>query len=175
MPASTVPTPKAASDTARFRLMCRQFQWLSIFMVCSVGAVMGLTWIGAPVILWLREGREMFTPGHLRALVWFSPVVFYLFAVWSIGAAMGQLAKGRLIQPILSAALRRVGLALGLGGVMSVFVVSNLSRILESGRGGYLHFDVAGMTLGMIGGALFLLGRVMDQAGRIQAELDEMV
>lgn len=164
-----------APDLARFRLMCRQFHWLSIFMVGSVGLVLGLTWIGAPVFLWLRDGRELFTTGHLRALVWFSPVVFYLFAVWSIGAAMGQLARGRLIQPTLAAALRRVGLALGLGGVMSVFVVSNLSRIIESGRGGFLHFDVAGMTLGMIGGALFLLGRVVDQAGQLQAELDEMV
>ena len=34
---------------------------------------------------------------------------------------------------------------------------------------------VAGMTLGMIGGALFLLGRVVDQAGAVQAELDEMI
>jgi hypothetical protein len=80
-----------------------------------------------------------------------------------------------LIQPTLSGALRKVGLALGIGGVTSVFVVTNLTRVLEGGRGGFLHFDVAGMTLGMIGGALFLLGRVMDQAGRVQAELDEMI
>ncbi|MGZ9114541.1 MAG: DUF2975 domain-containing protein, partial [Brevundimonas sp.] len=106
---------------------------------------------------------------------WFSPTAFYLFGVWSIGSAMGQLAKGRLIQPTLSSALRRVGLSLGLGGVLSVFVVTNLIRLVENGRGGFLHFDVAGMTLGMIGGALFLLGRVVDQAGRVQAELDEMI
>ena len=31
------------------------------------------------------------------------------------------------------------------------------------------------MTLGMIGGALFLLGRVLDQAADVQAELDEMI
>lgn len=164
-----------ATETARFRLMCRQFQWLSILMVAGVGGIMVLTWIGAPLIFWMRDGKDLFSTGHLRALVWFSPVAFYLFGVWSIGAAMGQLARGRLIQPTLASALRRVGLALGLGGVMSVFVVSNLTRIIESGRGGFLHFDVAGMTLGMIGGALVLLGRVMDQAGRIQAELEEMV
>ena len=58
---------------------------------------------------------------------------------------------------------------------MSVFVVTNLARVIEGGRGSFLHFDVAGMTLGMIGGALFLLGRVIDQADRIQAELDEMI
>ncbi|WP_262423285.1 hypothetical protein [Brevundimonas denitrificans] len=108
-------------------------------------------------------------------MIWVSPTAFYLFAIWSIGAAMGQLAKGRLIQPTLSDALRRVGLALGFGGLLSVFGVTNLIRLIEGGTGGWAYFDVAGMTLGMIGGALFLLGRVIDHAGRVQAELDAMI
>ena len=163
------------TDLTRFRRMCAQFRWLAVFMVVTIGAAMALTWIGAPLIYWARDGENPFTPRVLSAIVWFSPVAFYLFGVWSIGSAMGQLAKGRLIQPTLASALRRVGLSLGLGGVMSVFVVSNLMRLIDHSRGGFLHFDVAGMTLGMIGGALFLLGRVIDQAGRLQAELDEMV
>ena len=57
----------------------------------------------------------------------------------------------------------------------SVFIVSNLMRLVGFTKGSYLNFDVAGMTLGMIGGALFLLGRVMDQALAAQAELDEMI
>ena len=163
------------TDLVRFRRMCGQFRWLTVFMVVTVGGVLLLTWIGVPLIFWLRDGSDPLQASTLSALVWFSPTAFYLFGVWSIGSAMGQLAKGRLIQPTLSSALRRVGLSLGLGGVMSVFVVSNLVRMIEHGRGGLLHFDVAGMTLGMIGGALFLLGRVVDQAGRVQAELDEMI
>ena len=113
--------------------------------------------------------------GIAASLIWIAPALCYLFGVWSIGGGMGQLAKGRLIQPTLAATLRRVGLALGFGGVISVFVVTNLLRLIGSTEGGYLHFDVAGMTLGMIGGALFLLGRVVDQAGAVQAELDEMI
>ena len=163
------------TDLTRFRRMCAQFRWLAVFMVVTIGAAMLLTWVGAPLFFWLRDGRDPFTTATLAALVWFSPVVFYLFGVWSIGSAMGQLSRGRLIQPTLSSALRRVGLSLGLGGVMSVFIVSNLMRLIENGRGGLLHFDVAGMTLGMIGGALFLLGGVVDQAGKVQAELDEMI
>jgi hypothetical protein len=164
------------SDLTRFRRMCGQFRWLAIFMVVSVGGLMLLTWVAIPLIAWFREGASPLRPPVLAALVWYTPTAFYLFGVWSIGSAMGQLAKGRLIQPTLSAALRRVGLALGAGGLMSVFVVPNLVRLLGHTQGGsYLHFDVAGMTLGMIGGALFLLGRVMDQAGRVQAELDEMI
>jgi hypothetical protein len=163
------------TDLVRFRRMCGQFRWLTMFMVVTVGGGLLLTLIGAPIIFWLREGRAPLPPATITALIWFSPTAFYLFGVWSIGSAMGQLARGRLIQPTLSSALRRVGLALGLGGVLSVFGVSNLVRLVETGRGGFLHFDVAGMTLGMIGGALFLLGRVVDQAGRMQAELDEMI
>jgi len=163
------------TDLVRFRRMCGQFRWLAVFMVVTVGGGLLLTWIAGPVIFWMRDGRDPFEASTLAGLVWFSPTAFYLFGVWSIGSAMGQLARGRLIQPTLSSALRRVGLSLGLGGVLSVFVVSNLVRLIEHGRGGFLHFDVAGMTLGMIGGALFLLGRVVDQAGRVQAELDEMI
>ncbi len=163
------------TDLTRFRRMCAQFRWLAVFMVVSIGAGMVLTFVGAPLFMWLRDGNVPWRAPQLGALIWFTPAAFYLFGVWSIGSAMGQLAKGRLIQPILSSTLRRVGLALGIGGVISVFGVSNLFRLLGYGSGGILHFDVGGMTLGMIGGALFLLGRVMDQAGRIQAELDEMI
>lgn len=163
------------TDLTRFRRMCAQFRWLAVFMVVTIGAGMVLTFVGAPLFMWLRDGNVPWRAPQLGALIWFTPAAFYLFGVWSIGSAMGQLAKGRLIQPILSSTLRRVGLALGIGGVISVFGVSNLFRLLGYGPGGFLHFDVGGMTLGMIGGALFLLGRVMDQAGRIQAELDEMI
>ena len=76
---------------------------------------------------------------------------------------------------VRSLALRRVGLALGFGGLLSVFGVTNLMRLLGDERSSWAYFDVAGMTLGMIGGALFLLGRVIDQAGLLQAEMDEMI
>lgn len=163
------------TDTNRFRLMCRQFNWLAIFMVLSVGALLALMNLVVPVVFTLRGDHpgldEMWVVGAVKAV----PSLFYLFAVWSIGSAMGQLAKGRLIQPVMADALRRVGLALGFGGLFSVFAMTNLLRILTGGHGGWLYFDVSGMTLGMIGGALFLLGRVMEQAARVQSELDDMI
>jgi hypothetical protein len=143
--------------------------------VTSVGALLALMHVVAPGVM-LARGDYPGTPGGWVAdIVWAMPTVFYLFAVWSIGAAMGQLSKGRLIQPILVHALRRVGLSLGMGGLFSVFGVTNIVRLIEGGRGSFAYFDVAGMTLGMIGGALFLLGGVMEQAGKVQAELDEMI
>jgi hypothetical protein len=163
------------TDTARFRRRCAQFRWLAVFMVASVGALLALIYVLAPGILMARGDYTGAPTRWLAQLVWALPTAFHLFDVWSIGAAMGQLSKGRLIQPTLVHALRRVGIALGLGGLLSVFGVTNLVRLVESGRGGWAYFDVAGMTLGMIGGALFLLGGVMEQAGKVQAELDEMI
>ena len=164
----------AADDLARFRHMCRQFRWLAIFMVCSVGAILALMYVIVPAVFVVRREHRDLTL-LLREIVWASPSLLYLFAVWSIGSGLGQLAKGRWIQPTLSSALRRVGLALGFGGVLSVFGVTNLMRLLGDERSSWAYFDVAGMTLGMIGGALFLLGRVLDQATRLQAEMDEMI
>ncbi len=163
------------AEIDRFRLRCRQFRWLAIFMVVSVGALLVLMHAIAPTVMMARGRLDLEASRWLSQVVWASPTLFYLFAVWSIGSALGQLGRGRLIQPTLADALRRVGLALGFGGLLSVFGVTNLSRLIEGGRGGFAYFDVSGMTLGMIGGALFLLGRVMDQAGRVQAELDEMI
>lgn len=160
-------------DLVRFRRMCAQFRWLAVFMVVSVGALLALIHVVFPLLIALRDGAPR--QGFGIGLFYAAPTVFYLFAVWAIGSAMGRLASGTLIQPTLASALRRVGLALGLGGLLSVFGVTNLSRLVGLSEGGWLHFDVAGMTLGMIGGALFLLGRVVDQAGRVQAELDEMI
>jgi hypothetical protein len=152
-----------ANDTQYFHRVCAQFRWMAMIMVGGVGAIIVLL----PLVL--PRGYK------LAGVIWSLPAICYLFGVWAIGQAMGQIAKGRLIQAALPSVLRRVGISLGVGGVISVFVVGGLKRLVGDGAGGYVQFDVAGMTLGMIGGALFLLGRVMDQALAAQAELDEMI
>lgn len=167
----------ATDDFTRFRNMCRQFRWLAIFMVCSVSLLLVWMYALVPALAYLRGDfpPEVRADDLVEHAIWATPSLFYLFAVWSIGSALGQLARGRLIQPALSSALRRVGLALGFGGLLSVFGITNISRLISGDRGALAYFDIGGMTLGMIGGALFLLGRVVDQAGRVQAELDEMI
>jgi hypothetical protein len=164
-----------AKDAEKFRRMCGQFRWLAVFMVVGVGAVIAFLTLVYPVMWALAFKGQPHAPHTLLFTVWSLPATCYLFGVWSIGQALGEVAKGRLIQAALPATLRRVGISLAVGGVISVFVVSNLMRLVGYAGSGYLHFDVAGMTLGMIGGALFLLGRVMDQALAAQAELDEMI
>lgn len=160
-----------------FRLRCRQFNWLAIFMVVSVGAILALIHVVSPAVLVARgtmTWAELQARGWTAGVIMAVPAVCYLVGVWAIGRAMHRIGKGALLQAAVANALRQVGLALGIGGVFSVFVAPNLARMLGVG-GGWLHFDVPGMALGMIGGALFLLGRVMDKAAAAQAELDELV
>ncbi|WP_306002432.1 DUF2975 domain-containing protein [Brevundimonas sp. C43] len=165
----------AQNDIAGFRRLCGRFRWLAIFMVVSVSVVLALVHVIGPLVLGLRGVIPDFGHVILGQIIRAAPSICYLFGVWSIGRAMGQLQEGRLIQPTLASALRRVGLMLVIGGVLQVFVVTNLLRLIAESRGGYLYWDVGAMTLGMIGGALFLLGRVVDQADHVQAELDEMI
>lgn len=158
-------------STDRFRARCAQ---LRLVAYCIVGLiVVGLAVsIAVPIV---RDDVSPHDAGVVVSLVWRVPAIFYLGAMLGIGRAMGRLAQGRPIQPTLATALRRVGLALGGGGVVSVFMVTNLVRWISGGRGGYLNFDVAGMTLALTGGALFLLGHVVATAARVQAELDDIL
>ncbi|RYG07831.1 MAG: DUF2975 domain-containing protein, partial [Caulobacteraceae bacterium] len=107
------------TDIDNFRRMCGQFRWLAVVMVVGVGSLIALVAL-APLVMAVRDGRPLQSSLWVSQAAWMAPSLFYLFGVWTIGAAMGQLSKGRLIQPTLSTALRRVGLALGTGGVVSV-------------------------------------------------------
>ena len=163
------------SQIDRFRRMCGQFRGLAIFMVLSVGTLLVFMTVIAPLLLVVFRKAPPPQAQVLALLIWNLPTACYLFGVWSIGQAMGDLARGGPLQAALPPALRKVGVAQGVGGQARVFLVRNLARLAGLARGGYVHFDVPGMTLGMIGGALFLLGRVVDQALAAQAELDEMI
>ena len=42
-------------------------------------------------------------------------------------------------------------------------------------RGSYAYFDISAIVLGVVGAALILLARVVDEARLVQAELDEIL
>jgi hypothetical protein len=103
------------------------------------------------------------------------PAIGYLWALWSVQRALGDLAAGRIFHPTLARALRHVGIAVLVGSLLKVFVVINLTRLLLDVRGSYLYFDLSAVVLGVVGAALVLLARVVDEARLVQAELDEIL
>jgi hypothetical protein len=161
-------------DIGHFRRRSRQFRDLTTIVIVGLALVLllgPLAWL-AQIVTHRTDpsARQAFLMADLLA-----PGLFYLFALWSIRAAFDDLGKGRLFETTVTAALQRVGWSLLAGGLISVFVVTNVARVLTDGRGGYLHFDLPGIVLGVVGAALVLLARLIDQARAIQAELDEMI
>src|SRR5690606_35842804 len=108
----------------------------------------------------------------LLSLVLFLPAVGYLWALWAVQRALGDLAVGRLFDTTVATALRHIGFGVLGGALCNVFVVMNLVRMITGGQGSYLYFDLSGVVLGVVGAALVLLARVVDQGRAMQAELD---
>lgn len=103
-----------------------------------------------------------------------TPMLFYLWALWAVQRALQKLAQGQLFHLTLARALRQVGVAVLLGALFNVFALSNLMRMLHGGHGGYATFDPSGMVLGVVGAALIMLAQVIDQARKLQRELEEI-
>lgn len=130
----------------------------------------------APVLLAVTGNPVPYgAHGMLVALIFSLPAFAYLYALWTLGVTFGALGKGSLFSPALSGGLRRVGLALATGGVISIAISPNLLRIVGHTQGGYLHFDTGAMALVLTGGALFLLGGIIDRAARQEARMQEFI
>ena len=89
--------------------------------------------------------------------------------------AFGEIGAGALFAASVSRALRHIGAGVLVGALLSVFAVTNLTRMIEGGRGSLMYFDLSGIVLGVVGVALVLLARLFDHARALQAELDEIV
>lgn len=103
------------------------------------------------------------------------PAIGYLWALWSVQRALGDLGAGRLFHATVSRALRHVGIGVLAGSLLKVFVVINLTRWLLDARGSVVYFEMSAIVLGVVGAALVMLARVIDEARQVQAELDEIL
>lgn len=110
-----------------------------------------------------------------QALIRFLPHGAYVYALFALGAALHRIAGGGLFQPAIVLGLRHAGTALAAGGLYSLFALTNLLRAAGAIEGSYLHFDMAGLALALTGAALILLADLISRAGRLEAELDEIV
>lgn len=106
------------------------------------------------------------------ALVQMLPALGYLWALWAVQRALGDVAAGRMFHPAVARAMRHIGAGVLAGALFKVFAVTNLSRWIVGGHGGYLYFDLAAIVLGVVGAALIVLARLVDRAREIEAELE---
>lgn len=159
-----------------FRSQCRWLRRATILVFFGLCLVLGLTFVaGARGV---APGTGM--PGDGNALIWLSlvhllPAVGYLWALWAVQRALGDVAAGRTFHPAVARAMRHIGMGVLAGALFKVVAVSNLSRWIAGGRGGYLYFDLAAIVLGVVGAALILLARLVERARALEAELEDIL
>lgn len=156
-----------------FRQQCRLLRVATLVVFMALFLLLAL---GAGGLPWRQSGASL-DDGSLvlLRLVRLLPGLGYLWALWAVQRALAHLAEGRLFHATLGQALRQIGIGVLVGALLSVFAITNLLRWIEGGVGGYAYFDLSGIVLGVVGAALVLLARVIDQARAVQAELDEIL
>ena len=158
--------------TEGFRLQCRWLRAAALLVFAGLFLLLGLGLAGLP---WRQSPVEDAGSRALLSVVRFLPGLGYLWALWAVQRALADLAVGRLFHPTVARAMRQIGIGVLSGALLSVFALTNLSRWILGGHGGYLYFDLSGIVLGVVGAALVLLARLVDQARALQAELDEIL
>jgi len=107
-----------------------------------------------------------------QALIVYLPMCIYVWAIWMVRQALRSIASGAVFGQVVPRLLWRVGAALFAGGLINVFGVTLLTRLIY-GRGAYAAFDGAAITLGVIGATLVLVAQLLAQASAMREELDE--
>lgn len=108
-----------------------------------------------------------------RQCVFAAPAAAYLAALWQLRQVTAMVARGAAFGVAIVRALRRVGLWL-IGGAALSLAMPLLHRLLGEVYQRLIDFDVATLTIGGIGLGLVFLARLVDRAGAVQSELDEI-
>jgi hypothetical protein len=161
-------------QTAVFRRQCR------VLRIATVCVLLGLLALILPGLAGLPIGPAdgtalTLTQRWLLRGIQGLPAIGYLWALWSAQFALGELAAGRSFNTTVASALRWIGLGVLAGALLQVFAVINLMRFVLDAPGSYVYFELSAIVLGVIGAALVLVARVVDQARALQAELDEII
>ena len=165
------------SGPDRFQRRCRLLRHAAGVVWLCLALLLVLPCLVVPLASLLLHGDAT---GHgwrdlLLAGVYVFPGALYLWGLWAVRRALGELAQGRLFAVAVARAMRQIGWAVMAGAMFNLFAVTNLARLIRHGRGGYAYFDLSGIMLVIVGAALVLLARLVEQARRMQAELDEIL
>lgn len=114
----------------------------------------------------------------LRALaeqaVLAGPAILYLAGLWQLRQAAAAVAAGGPFHESVVHAIRRVGACLMAGTAISLVVMPLLHRLFGQPYPRLIEFDIVTLIVGGIGLGLAFLARLVDRAGAVQAELDEI-
>lgn len=128
--------------------------------------------VAVPVVVALAVAVGTYP--HVELLVRQLPVLFYVWALWSVRGALAAYAAGGSLAAHAGRSIQAVGVSLFLGGLCNVFAVPLILRSMR-GEGSFAYFDVSAMTLGAVGLALVIIGRLLADAEAARRELDEFV
>lgn len=154
-----------AADT---QARCRWMRWISLGAAAALAFALALPLLVIP----LSDSRNF---PFREVLIRMLPGLCYLYALVAIERSFTALSRGSLLLPVLAAALTRVGVALAVGSAISILLVYNLLRAIEVTQGGYLHFDIPGIVLGVVGLALVPLADLLRRADAAETELEEII
>lgn len=163
-----MPIPDRFRDQCRLLRIATLLVFFGLFLLLASGMI-GLPWWSAAAM------RDGWSTRALLSVVRILPAIGYLWALWAVQRALADLAAGRLFHATVARAMRHIGVGVLVGALLNVFAVTNLARWISGGHGSYLYFDLSSIVLGVVGAALVLLARLVDQARALQAELDEIV
>jgi hypothetical protein len=112
----------------------------------------------------------------LNALVGVLPTLIYLGGVWSAQGLFSRIAKGELFSAANSKSLADIGGALLWGATAAMIFVPVLQSWIAGEHGiGEVRIEQETLVLAVIGGAVLMFGRMMNQARRLQSELDQII
>ena len=140
---------------------------LAALVLVAVGVLANMVWFQS----WRMEN---FARVYGFAAIYYLPMAFYIAALWMIRSALKQMAEGALFDAVLPRLLKRVGLALFGGAVLTVVGVPALTALL-TGHPYIRQFEPSAVTLGAVGAALFLFAQLVERAAAIRTELNEFV
>ena len=158
----------------RYRDQCRLLRIATLVVFTGLCLLLAMGMVGLPLTFAANAADDWSTQAML-SLVRILPGIGYLWALWAVQRALADLAAGRLFHATVARAMRHIGLGVLVGALLNVFAVTNLSRWIAGGHGSYAYFDLSSIVLGVVGAALMLLARLVDQARALQAELDEIL
>lgn len=112
----------------------------------------------------------------LYRLVDVLPALIYIGGVFAAARIFGRVARGDLFSRANSEGLAEVGSSLLWGAAASSVIVPWIKSWLDGEYGfGGIRLESETWVIAVIGGAILILGKMMAQAGRLQAELNEII